>query len=302
MPPDEQAQLAADAALYYFDVINIISSAIGIGMLSLGFALAVWYMRSDHWSHTKITLLICCSVILICSYWSVGYFGAYTMSSIHFVFVNQSNEIDLTPSLILDYINSWLPSIALVMGDLIVTWRAWILLQHNRCSQFVLAIFSIANLGLNAAACIQDTIMVRTKLVRTTSALDWLSNAASIVMNMCATLMIAWKAWAHSRLMKEYLGHTRRTYVNKVLLLLIESGALFCLVQLIVLAFTLVSTYSINAADSLAYQEAFAIIGTASTLAPAWYPIMVIILIQSDRSPVEQTLQDSHAHSEDIQN
>ncbi|KAJ3757162.1 hypothetical protein EV360DRAFT_71374 [Lentinula raphanica] len=112
MTPDEQAQLAADAALYYFDFINIISSAIGIGMLSLGFALAVWYMRSDHWSHTKITLLICCSVILICSYWSVAYFGAYTMSSIHFVFVNQSNEIDLTPSLILDYINSWLPSIA----------------------------------------------------------------------------------------------------------------------------------------------------------------------------------------------
>ncbi|KAJ3737668.1 hypothetical protein DFJ43DRAFT_1045723 [Lentinula guzmanii] len=300
MTPQEQAQLSAAAELYYLDVINIISTGVGIGMFGIGFCVALWYLSNSRWGHAKIILLSCCLVIVLCSCWSLAYFGSYTLSSIRLVFVDQSIEIDLKTSIILDYINSWLPSIALVTGDFIVTWRAWVLLENNYYLQLILAVLGVANLGTNIASCIEDSIRVKSKLIGTISVLDWLSNACSIALNLCATSLIAWKAWTHNHTVKGSL-HQKKTYVQKVLLLLIESGAWFCSIQLTVLAFTLVSIYVSNA-GSLGFQEAFAVISAASTLAPAWYPVAVIILIQSNNSPVVETLHNTHSgrHLSDV--
>ena len=70
----------------------------------------------------------------------------------------------------------------------------------------------------------------------------------TIVTNILATLLVAWKAWSvkslvlnvtiaekwsrqHRRVIKKNLGkETRRTRVEKILALLIESGFLYCII------------------------------------------------------------------------
>ncbi|KAI0318154.1 hypothetical protein OF83DRAFT_1036137, partial [Amylostereum chailletii] len=104
----------------------------------------------------------------------------------------------------------------------IVLSRAWILWSHNRYIKAMSAAFLLCTLG--SLPQIQPSVTVSD---------DPLGAAAfvfSLATNLWSTSLVAYKAWMHRRDLKEYIqsGNTR-TQIQKILELLVESGAIYCM-------------------------------------------------------------------------
>ncbi|KAF9035098.1 hypothetical protein BDP27DRAFT_1374888 [Rhodocollybia butyracea] len=95
---------------------------------------------------------------------------------------------------ITEVIQICLTQIIIVTGDLVICWRAWVLLPHDKFWRFVLSIVTICNIGINIAAPIFDELGV-TSSPAVLLVVDWASTAISLVVNMTATSLIGWKAW-----------------------------------------------------------------------------------------------------------
>ncbi|KAE9404919.1 hypothetical protein BT96DRAFT_916580 [Gymnopus androsaceus JB14] len=196
-------------------------------------------------------------------------------------------NIDSAPSrsyLILANIGSWSQMCSLLWSDLIVSWRAWVLFTNNKLMRFILAVLMGVNIGINVADSIEDSI-VQAALGNAAGPilLDWVAPGISLAVNIFATLSIGWKACSHYRFMKEASIH-RRSHAIKVLLLLIESGTIFCIIQSLYIALVTFSGDS-----GLQLQELYHAVNIIFFgIAVPWYPVAVIILVLSNNSPVAE--------------
>lgn len=117
-------------------------------------------------------------------------------------------------------------SLQLLISDFIVTWRAWILLQNARFWRFVLMSFMVACIGpwqlyksshlisqlilssgINIVDCIVQVLMSSSSFINrlgfeefmrlsdSSLPLDLYSVVTSLVLDVCATLLVLWRAW-----------------------------------------------------------------------------------------------------------
>ncbi|ETW81412.1 hypothetical protein HETIRDRAFT_426842 [Heterobasidion irregulare TC 32-1] len=116
-----------------------------------------------------------------------------------------------------------LPVINYVLCDAVVVWRAWLIWECNTkicIPSFVCLVGTLAS-ALISAIRQDDAPLALASLV-------WGFLLAS---NLWSTSIIAWRAWRHRQLIKALLGEgTARTNVEKILGLLIESGAVYCFI------------------------------------------------------------------------
>ncbi|TBU39437.1 hypothetical protein BD309DRAFT_993766 [Dichomitus squalens] len=106
--------------------------------------------------------------------------------------------------------------------------------------------------------------------------------------NVIATSLIAYKAWAHRRFLKKYLGADgMKSRVFRMLALLVESG----IVYIAVLAFSVM--YQLNPASYESLQQQGALVETEDVftygcLVPvaAIYPTFIIVLVALEQSPI----------------
>ncbi|KIK51366.1 hypothetical protein GYMLUDRAFT_50601 [Collybiopsis luxurians FD-317 M1] len=207
---------------------------------------------------------------------------------------SQISDKEILP---LAYMDSWGLTVSMLCCDFIVVWRAWVLFQQERLWKIALVLSMIVNIGIQLADCILDDININVFTSNSSTILDWLSLVVSLVVNMLATGLISWKAWNHYHSMKAAAVY-RKTRALNILLLLIESGAIYCTLQVLYTVVTLLNTYgpANNSVLFLAYQ----IIGVIFDLVSAWYPIAVVILINMRDSAVvetfhiHQTMEGSH--------
>ncbi|KIK57912.1 hypothetical protein GYMLUDRAFT_737071 [Collybiopsis luxurians FD-317 M1] len=248
------------------------------------------------WARTHTTVVVCLIIISITFTWNIIALGGANLILDGFTFDQVEPEVQGgfdaqaqragTKALPLTYTLSWVGTINALLSDFIVVWRAWILFQHNVLLRYILAFLMTANVGINIVDCILIDVQINTENVGGSIVLDWVSDLLSLVVNMCATSLIAWKAWKHRSFLVQAEVH-RRTRIENVLLLLIESGAIYCSIQAVYTALTIVNTYAavVNLPRFL-----LIVIEAISGVAAAWYPIAVIILINVDRSPVVETI------------
>ncbi|KIK57917.1 hypothetical protein GYMLUDRAFT_45729 [Collybiopsis luxurians FD-317 M1] len=116
--------------------------------------------------------------------------------------------------------------------------------------------------------------------------LDWSSTLLSLVVNIFATGLIARKAWNHHHIVTE-AAFRKRTRAQNILLLLIESGTIYCVIQLAYTASTLCTIYADLTFGAL---QVLTIVNDIFIVTVACYPVAVIILINKDQSPVLETL------------
>ncbi|KIK60877.1 hypothetical protein GYMLUDRAFT_43463 [Collybiopsis luxurians FD-317 M1] len=114
--------------------------------------------------------------------------------------------------------------------------------------------------------------------------LDWLSVLFSLFVNLVATSLIAFRAWNHHRILAEAVI-LKESRVQNILLLLIESGAIYCAIQALYIAFLLLKAYA-NLGIWCANMSDY--IGDVLVVASAWYPIAVVILVNIGNSSVTQ--------------
>jgi len=105
----------------------------------------------------------------------------------------------------------------------------------------------------------------------------------SLATNVVGTLMIAYQLWRHQKVIVSELGLSRRfTRGQKVLLYLVESGALYCALQAVNVGISLTPNDGsiIDRPIKYASQVLFA----AYTEISAMYPTIVIVLVNTRRS------------------
>ncbi|KIK57908.1 hypothetical protein GYMLUDRAFT_737035 [Collybiopsis luxurians FD-317 M1] len=271
--------------------------ATAYGIFGLGIFIATRPLITKSWTRSRVILFLCLITILFASTWDVFYIETFEQIATRFTFIEtqpsgqggieaqlQIAEGRLSP---LQFMPPWIGTIAVLLSDSIVVWRAWTFFEHAKLPRYLLAFLMIANIGVNIADCIWADIEVQTELTGSTI-LDWFSGVLSVVVNMVATGLIAWKAWNHHQLMVE-AEIRRRSRAEDLLLLLIESGAIYCALQVAYIVVTLINTY---APERLASTPLVApVIETLSVIVAEWYPVAVIILVNKDSSPVLETFQ-----------
>ncbi|KAI0320552.1 hypothetical protein OF83DRAFT_1169255 [Amylostereum chailletii] len=134
-------------------------------------------------------------------------------------------------------------TINIVLSDAIVLWRAWILWSRNR----VLSALSIALLVATLVTAAIDTHSACTGSSGQLFGGDKVGLAVfilSFVTNVWSTSLIGFKAWQHRRVLKENLqAGSARTRVEKVLALLVESGAVYCVIWAYLVTYQIVGYF-----------------------------------------------------------
>ncbi|KAG7097994.1 hypothetical protein E1B28_005302 [Marasmius oreades] len=126
--------------------------------------------------------------------------------------------------------------INMLVGDSVVIWRAWVLCQNTRLQKFVyipivmlLASFVFSVIALNCLSSNgygdHSSIPAGSKACRWGEPIAW---GISLATNAVSTSFIAVRAWQHRQFMKLDFA-ARRSRSQKVLIILVESGFVYCL-------------------------------------------------------------------------
>ncbi|KAF9063521.1 hypothetical protein BDP27DRAFT_1426774 [Rhodocollybia butyracea] len=106
-------------------------------------------------------------------------------------------------------------TILLLVSDIIVVWRVWILLSPNRFWRIILALLTVINIILNILDCAADAFFylfmesaqaeasfnpsslsgIPALILNYSGILDLVSISTSLLVNAVATILIGWKAW-----------------------------------------------------------------------------------------------------------
>ncbi|KAE9400045.1 hypothetical protein BT96DRAFT_975543 [Gymnopus androsaceus JB14] len=115
------------------------------------------------------------------------------------------------------------------MADMAIVWRAWALWAENKLITWTLLIILLADIGVNIADVI---VNCKAELNFNNNAVtsDWISTVLNLAVNIVATLLIAHRAWTHHQSTHGILRN-KKAQVEAILLLMIESGAVFGVVQ-----------------------------------------------------------------------
>ncbi|KAF5374045.1 hypothetical protein D9757_010053 [Collybiopsis confluens] len=300
MDSDDNAVIAAFTDTIYFDIAGLIVTTVGYelprfppGVFIAGMIVATRSLLNKPWTRSRVALFACLVVISICFTWEIFYTGVLELMLTKYTLLEQGGsglvaqfEEAIQKVLPLQYLPPWPGTINVLLSDYMVVWRAWVLFQSSKSLKFALAFLMFANIGVNVADCIWGDLEVKIE-TSGTSVLDWLSGIVSLAVNMFATGLISWMGWRHRR-MKTNAAIHKRSRAENILLLLIESGAVYCAVQLIYSVFVLLQTYWYTSPST-----ALHIITSVGIISSAWYPVAVIILVNEGSSPVVETF---HIH------
>ncbi|KIK62168.1 hypothetical protein GYMLUDRAFT_552497 [Collybiopsis luxurians FD-317 M1] len=279
MTPEEQKIVLAYATSVYSNtVITVIVGVTGSGVGILGIFIATHILATKSRSRSRITLLTCLAITLITLAWNI-------FTSVAFPIIQ--DQVIFSEAKPVESMTSWLGRILVLLSDFTVVWRTWVLFEQERLWRILLVLLMLVNAGVIIASCILDDIKIRLLESNSATILDWLSVMLSLVVNMFATGLIAWKAWHHHYAMKE-AAFRKRTRVQNILLLLIESGAIYCTIQMLYVVMILLNIYGPISSSSFLLTKG--IISGIFMLASAWYPVAVVILININGSPIIETV------------
>ncbi|THU90229.1 hypothetical protein K435DRAFT_841554 [Dendrothele bispora CBS 962.96] len=170
----------------------------------------------------------------------------------------------------------------LLAGDMVMVWRTWVIWTGNGFVRFILVLLMLANIALNLVPA--STELNSPASIKLSVAIMFLS----FFTNGVATALIYLKAWLHQRMFKK-LEEKRKTDVTRTLYLLVESGALYGIIQLLYPILQSIQLYSpLSSSNAVAVGIAVGVTGPLFTGATAIYPVAVIILIYTRRSYVDE--------------
>ncbi|KAI0053643.1 hypothetical protein FA95DRAFT_1600788 [Auriscalpium vulgare] len=186
-----------------------------------------------------------------------------------------------------------LPYINAIFGDAIVIWRAWVIWGRSwrvaigpillllGTLAVILAQIVLGNrLGYLQAA---ESLLSSKTLLR----LNVASYALTLATNAVATAMIAYRAWLHHRSSSTVRIRIGRDRALAVLLLLVESGAIYCTLWI---------------ADIVLWTlPASTVGGSFDFLVPllpqlmTMYPTVIVVLCAVERSYTDNVMLDKHS-------
>ncbi|KAE9390655.1 hypothetical protein BT96DRAFT_1024444 [Gymnopus androsaceus JB14] len=285
MTPEESEQLAALGAVCYMNISAQIFTIGLLGVYILAFIISmhtIMQKANNGWAHKAFIALLLAEFVLVILYTGTGI-------AVNFFFVETALVVSLPAGLIaqevaasletnaMTILQEWSGNFILLIADMAFVWRAWALWTENRLIKWTLFIILLTDIGVTIA----DTIAV-TKVFfnidsHTTVTFDWLSGALNLTVNIVATLLIAHRAWTNHQSNRVIL-HNRKTQVQAILLLMIESGAIFGAVQVTDIIF---DALDIQAATSSPVNNARLFSAALYLFSAVLNPVALVILIQT---------------------
>ncbi|RPD53458.1 hypothetical protein L227DRAFT_616955 [Lentinus tigrinus ALCF2SS1-6] len=207
-----------------------------------------------------------------------------------------------------DLANTASTTVSVVIGDAIVWWRAWVLWPNSRLVHLV----CILMLLLTVTSGVVDIVLPAHSVAPSTrgdlgsityddSTQFLLSGdvwaivvcCVSLLTNVIATALIAYRAWQHRRNIVTYLKESSpNTQVERTLALLVESGLLYCGFWIVV---TIYGTTDIFPNPTLiGFAKGFTYV-MRGCLVPliGMYPTLIIIICAVDKSLYEKSVYDA---------
>ncbi|KAF5378743.1 hypothetical protein D9615_007000 [Tricholomella constricta] len=189
----------------------------------------------------------------------------------------------LFPGVVID---NWASQLLPLLSDAIIVWRALAFFPNQR---WVMAapltlllggiVTSIVYLGLTSKLASTQAAQVGASAV--TANLFASTIALSLATNAVATSLVSYRLWSHRKTMLKS-GFQRMSNTQKVMLIVVESGVLFCIFQVVVMALMFAPYEPLSSFD-------LGSVTTVSiyTLFSAMYPTIIVILASRQRSSVE---------------
>ncbi|TFK83151.1 hypothetical protein K466DRAFT_666045 [Polyporus arcularius HHB13444] len=204
-------------------------------------------------------------------------------------------------------------TVNVIIGDAIVWWRAWVLWKDHRlvlCTWVILLLATMMTGIIDTKdACMPEAALFSitspfapdTSEVSTIGSLfgadGWGIAAAmlSLLTNMVATLLIAYRAWEHRVLIMSHLkGCSTRSQVERTLALLVESGVLYCALWVIIVVYQFVA---LKLGESAFAYGFYYVMGGCLIPLIGMYPTLIIILCALDKSLHEKSHNDARMSS-----
>ncbi|KAJ7592244.1 hypothetical protein C8J56DRAFT_1046613 [Mycena floridula] len=188
----------------------------------------------------------------------------------------------------MDILSNTMARLNYLIGDSIVVWRAWVLWTNHPRVHMLLCICLICTF-VGTTVDFSFTILFHLSQFSDTPRFPPTGLRTLILIlplfltNFTSTVLIAYKVWEYKVEIKQNLGlsHNKRTKVERVLILLTESGSIYCLLWLSMLVFALKS----SAVESLSYALMAAILPPLTI-----YPIIIILLLALEKDNLESTV------------
>ncbi|KAE9406944.1 hypothetical protein BT96DRAFT_915093 [Gymnopus androsaceus JB14] len=102
-----------------------------------------------------------------------------------------------------------------LIADAVIVWRAWAIWVEKSNIKWSLFILLLLDIGVTIADIITDAEFDTNPNTRPipTETLDWVGIVLSLTVNIVATLLIAYRAWAHHRSIQTFAPN-RKTQVR----------------------------------------------------------------------------------------
>ncbi|KAH7879179.1 uncharacterized protein C8R40DRAFT_1166431 [Lentinula edodes] len=301
----------------YYNVINLICFAVlyGVFLSATLIALRLLLFPSDPKPHStrRLLLLFTLAIFIVNTIDFLDTFEPLFILTKRTLVVPLSGglpeQLSVAQNSITPWVklSSWPPTLNLCIGDLLVVWRAIAIWNGNQPVKWGLIFLMIVNGGkiINFAQAVLSEISsvdpVRTRQTNAAS-LD-----ISLATNAIATGLIALKFWNYRRSVRSVLGRDKFTEVQNLLSLLVESGAIFLMLQLTMAVLLNLDIDSIES-QSNAFQTAYTIMEEVFEETCCLYPVAVVLMINlqssvvdatihSEGSPAQQSVENSSSRS-----
>lgn len=177
--------------------------------------------------------------------------------------------------------------LAYFISDAIVAWRAWILWDRNI---FVKMVIVVCLLGTITATFVQGGLAVHEQIHPSgginvgSGTRTLLFTLPLLLTNLCTTTLIGMKIWEYRRNIMNHLSGSK-TRVHSILLILLESSALYCICWILALLAVL---------GNVMGPMAIAVIMGSMPYVTSIYPVVVVILVTLDKNDYGSTIQTSN--------
>ncbi|KAE9390525.1 hypothetical protein BT96DRAFT_980242, partial [Gymnopus androsaceus JB14] len=286
MTPEESEQIAS-AVTVLFQNISILIFAIGLfGIYILAFTISMLIIcrqrENNGWAHKAmialllagftVTTLSTCALIAFAL--SLVKFGLMVSLSGGVLAQEMAATFQAT---VPDILQIWSGNFVYLIADTAITWRAWALWAETRLIKLILLINLLADIGVNIADAVVDFKVISATFNLNPETLDWVGISLNLTVNIVATLLIAYRAWTHHQSTHAILRN-KKTQVQAILLLMVESGAIFGVIQVIII---IIVVLDIHAAHPSPVEIANSFFVELYTYGAALNPVAILILIQT---------------------
>ncbi|GLB35702.1 hypothetical protein LshimejAT787_0212670 [Lyophyllum shimeji] len=320
MTPDERAPLqrAGRVLLYSLQNTTTVTVFYGMALCSDNLAGASWMMR-DCWPGAFMLLVALSTytllnrglkaratqVMLITTLAGFLFATAHWISFVAFyviqirgVFLESGGvltratfqAINARGALIRAVIENWELHLVTILSDGIVIWRTWVLFPDQPWARLVPCALFVGTVCSALAYQVIDLVVpsiasdaVAERLSNIDVQLYGASIGLSLASNAVSTLLIFYRLWGHLRYSRKVgLRRMSTSPVSRVMLILVESGVVYCAIQVANLLLFLLPADPYSPRD-VANNS----LGQSATAVTAMYPAIIVVLVTRQRSMVE---------------